>query len=183
MTGLGAHAFDMVQYALGADETGPVEFWPVEEGPEARIHFRYANGVEVRLRFPDQRPYRGPRLGAIFIGSDCKIEINRNKFTTNPPDFLPDAPGPAEQQKWEGPGWTAAPHLANWLECIKTRDTPNADVEVGHRSITVCHLVNITRELGRKLTWDAERERFENDAEANRLLERPRRQGYELPTV
>ena len=57
-------------------------------------------------------------------------------------------------------------HHANWLECIKTRETPNADVEIGHRSITVCHLVNITRELGRKLTWDPAKEQFENQAEA-----------------
>ena len=93
VTGLGSHAYDMVQYALGMDETGPVEFWPVDgedgtSGPLARIDFRYANGVEVRLSFPDKEPRRGPQLGAVFTGSDCKIEINRNKFTTNPPDFI-----------------------------------------------------------------------------------------------
>lgn len=100
-----------------------------------------------------------------------------------PADFLTDAPGPAERQKWEGPGWTAAPHLANWLECIKSRGEPNADVEIGHRSVSVCHLVNITRELGRKLVWNPDREEFENDAEANERLDRPRRKGYELPSV
>ncbi len=94
LTGLGSHAFDMVQYALGMDETGPVELWPIEEGPTARLRFRYANGVEVRLTFPDETPYRGPRNGAIFVGEDCKIEINRNKFTTNPPDFIKNRPGP-----------------------------------------------------------------------------------------
>ena len=67
MTFLGAHAFDMVQYALGTDETGPVELWPVEEGPSARMRFRYANGVEVRLTFADETPYRGPRNGAVFV--------------------------------------------------------------------------------------------------------------------
>ncbi|MEZ6072630.1 MAG: hypothetical protein R3C10_20805 [Pirellulales bacterium] len=87
------------------------------------------------------------------------------------------------REKWEGPGWTARPHLANWLQCIKTRERPNADVEIGHRSISVCHLVNITRELGRKLTWNPETEQFEGDDEANRLVDRPRRAGYELPTV
>ena len=136
---------------------------------------RYATGPVVRFELDG-----GPVGGAIFKGQEAKIEINRNKFTTNPPGFLPDAPGPEEQQKWEGPGWTAAGHLANWLECIKTRETPNADVEIGHRSITVCHLVNITRELGRKLTWNPDQERFENDRAANALLDRPRRAGYEL---
>jgi hypothetical protein len=63
---------------------------------------------------------------------------------------------------------------------MRSRKTPLADVEIGHRSISVCHLVNITRQLGRKLQWDPESERF-SDSEANALLTRPRRKGYELP--
>lgn len=182
-TFLGAHAYDMVQYALGMDHTGPVEFWPVEEGPQARLRFRYANGVEVRLTFPDERPYRGPRNGAVFIGEDCKMEINRNKFVTNPPDFVLDAPDPEVAEKWEGPGWIAKGHVQNWLDCIRTRERPNADVEIGHRSATVCHLCNITRQLGRRLKWDPQREIFPEDAEANELLDRPRRKGWELPQI
>jgi hypothetical protein len=121
--------------------------------------------------------------GAIFTGTKAKMEINRNRFATNPADFVRDAPDPEPQKKWDTADWMAGPHLANWLDCIKTRNKPNADVEIGHRSISVCHLVNITRELGRKLTWDAETEQFENDDEANKLLRRPRREGYELPTA
>ncbi len=184
MTGLGAHAFDMVQYAMGMDESGPVEFWPVEnDGPDPRVDFRYANGVEVRLRFADEQPYRGPRLGAIFSGTKCKIEINRNKFTTNPPDFVKDPPDPKLAEKWEGEGWLAQPHLQDWLTCIKTRQRPVADVEIGHRTATVCHLCSITRDLGRRLKWDPQRERFVDDEQANGLLDRPRRKGWELPTI
>jgi hypothetical protein len=182
MTFLGAHAFDMVQYALGTDDTGPVELWPVEEGPGAMLRFRYANGVEVRLTFKDEKPYRGPRNGAIFVGEKYKIEINRNKFVTNPPDVVRDAPDAAVAEAWEGPGWIAKGHVQNWLDCIKTREKPNADVEIGHRSATICHLCNITRELGRRLRWDPEREVFLNDDEANALVDRPRREGWELPT-
>ncbi len=149
LTGLGSHAFDMVQYALGMDQTGPVELWPVEEGPTARIHFRYANGVEVRLRFPDEEPRRGPQLGAIFVGSDCKIEINRNKFTTNPSDCISDPPDPRLAAKWEGDGWVAKGHVDNWFDCIRTRERPNADVEIGHRTASLCQLLVITRR------WDA----------------------------
>ena len=65
----------------------------------------------------------------------------------------------------------------------RSRKRPNADVEIGHRSISVCHLVNITRELGRKLHWDPEKEQFVGDDEANKLLVRPRRAGFELPEV
>jgi predicted dehydrogenase len=183
LTGLGAHAFDMVQYALGMDDSGPVELWPVEEGPTARIHFRYANGTEVRLRFPDAEPYQGPRLGAIFVGADCKIEINRNKFTTNPPDFVKNAPDPQLAEKWEGDGWVAKGHVQNWFNCIRSRQRPNADVEIGHRTATVCQLLVITRQLMRRLKWDPKKEQFVGDAEANALLDRPRRKGWELPEV
>jgi hypothetical protein len=84
-------------------------------------------------------------------------------------------------EKWEGEGWIARPHIQNWLDCVKTRERPNADVEIGHRSITICHLLNITRELGRKLAWNPETEQFTNDDEANALIDRPRRAGFELP--
>ncbi len=175
MTNWGAHGVDQIQSALGKSLTGPRELWPESPGRNGKVSMRYADGPLVKFELEG-----GPMGGAIFSGSKAKIEINRNKFTTNPPGFFNDAPGAAEQQKWEGPGWTAAPHLANWIDCIKSREKPNADVEIGHRSVSVCHLVNITRELGRKLVWDAESEQFEDDDEANRLLDRPRREGYEL---
>lgn len=183
--GMGAHSFDMVQYALGMDETGPVEFIPLQpdEAGVPKITFRYSNGIEVRLHLPDMRPYRGPRLGAIFTGSKCKIEINRNKFATNPPDFVADPPDPALAAKWEGDGWIARGHVENWLDCIKSRQRPNADVEIGHRTATICHLCNITRWLGRRLRWDPEQEVFPDDPEANQLLNRPRAKGWELPTI
>jgi hypothetical protein len=184
LTGLGAHAFDMVQYGVGMDESGPVEFWPVDqEGPDARIHFRYANGVEVRLRFPDQAPHRGPRLGAIFVGTECKIEINRNKFTTNPADFIKERPDPKLAEKWEGDGWVAKGHVDNWFDCIRSRKRPNADVEIGHRTASLCQLIDITRQLMRPLRWDPERETFPGDDQANALLDRPRRKGWELPDL
>ena len=140
---------------------------------------RYSDGTLVKFELPGN----GPVGGGIFTGSKAKMEINRNKFVTNPKDFVKDAPDPESQKHWDTADWTAGLHLANWLECIKTREQPNADVEIGHRSISVCHLVNITRELGRKLNWDPEAEQFENDEDANRLLDRPRRKGYELPAV
>ena len=79
--------------------------------------------------------------------------------------------------------WQAKYHMQNWLDCMRTRKLPLADVEIGHRSVTVCHLANITRRLGRKLRWDPQAERFVGDEEANGLLSRPRRKGYELPGV
>ncbi len=177
MTNWGAHGCDQVQWALGASESGPVEVWPISPGPNGKVGMRYANGVEVRYELE-----RGPMGGAVFTGERCKIEINRNKFTTNPPDFFKNPPPADKAEVWEGPGWIARPHLQNWLDCIKTRSRPNADVEIGHRSVSVCHLANIVRELGRKLQWDPQNERFVGDDEANKLLARTPRKGFELPS-
>jgi predicted dehydrogenase len=179
MTNWGAHGVDQIQWALGKSLTGPVELWPVSSGPNGRVAMRYEDGVEVSFELEGS----GPMGGGVFVGSECKMEINRNKFATNPPDFVKDAPPAEEQGKWEGDGWIARPHIQNWLDCIKSRSLPNADVEIGHRSISVCHLLNITREVGRKLKWDPAKETFPDDKEAAALLDRPRRAGFELPVV
>ena len=178
MTNWGAHGVDQIQWALGMSQTGPVEIRPLTPGPHGKVRMRYANGVVVSYELQ-----RGPHGGGIFTGTDCKIEINRNKFVTNPPDFVKNGPEPAEARKWEGAGWIARPHIQNWLDCIMTREKPNADVEIGHRSISVCHLANLARLLGRRLRWNPDEERFIDDAEANTYLARPRRKGYELPEV
>lgn len=178
MTNWGAHGVDQIQWALGMSQTGPVEIWPLTPGPNGKVRMRYANDVIVSYELE-----QGPHGGGIFTGTDCKIEINRNKFTTNPPDFVKNGPEPAEASQWEGAGWVARPHIQNWLDCIKTREKPNADVEIGHRSISVCHLANLARLLGRRLHWNPEKEHFVGDAEANTYLARPRRKGYELPEV
>ena len=176
MTNWGAHGVDQIQWALGMSHTGPVEIWPLTPGPHGKVGMRYENGVVVSYDLE-----QGPHGGAIFVGEECKIEINRNRFATNPKDFVQNPPEPAKAEIWEGPGWIARPHIQNWIDCIKSRETPNADVEIGHRSISVCHLANIVRQLGRRLHWDPERELFEGDEEANTYLARPRRKGYELP--
>jgi predicted dehydrogenase len=180
MTNWGAHGLDQIQWALGMSETGPVEFWPLAPGANGAVAYRYANGVTVRLELT-----KGPHGGAIFVGEKGKIEINRNKFTTNPPDLIKDLPPKEEVDKWrdEVALWQARYHLQNWLDCIQTRKRPVADVEIGHRSVSVCHLANITREIGRKLRWDPDKEQFLDDDEANRCVLRPRRKGYELPTI
>lgn len=178
MTNWGAHGVDQIQWALGMSQTGPDEIWPTSPGPNGKVRMKYKNGIEVHYELD-----KGPHGGCIVVGEDCKIEINRNKFTTNPNDFVKDPPDPEEAQSWEGAGWIARPHLQNWLDCVRTREKPNADVEIGHRSISVCHLANIAREVGRRLKWDPDAETFVGDAEANAYLARPRRQGFELPDL
>ena len=182
MTNWGAHGVDQIQWALGADETGPVEMWPTSPGDNGAVEMRYASGVPVRFALE-----HGPYGGAIFVCEKGKLEVNRNKFSSNPKEIavelLKKVDEAHEEKKWSDQTalWQAHWHLLNLLECIQTREKPNADVEIGHRSIAVCHLANITRWLGRKLKWDPVKEEFIGDNEANKWANRPRRKGYELP--
>jgi predicted dehydrogenase len=148
-------------------------------GPRAKVTMKFAGGAELKLNLDGDR---GPGLGAIFVGEKGKIEINRNKIASNPKDIVrsKDNPGPNKR-----PDETSY-HIENWVECIKSRKPCNADVEIGQRATTLCYLVNIVRDIGRvgePLKWDPAAERFTNCDEANKLLSRPRRKGYELPDI
>lgn len=72
-------------------------------------------------------------------------------------------------------------HLQNFIDCVRTRHRPNADIEIGHLSTTLCHLGNISWQLGREVRFDAETESFIEDAEADRLLSKPYRSPWQLP--
>jgi predicted dehydrogenase len=181
LTNWGAHGLDMVQCALGADLTGPVELWPMlDAGPRGAVAFRYASGVEVQMVLPGPTDLMG---GGRFICEKGKIDIWRNNFKIDPPDVKVDLPPAEDIEKWHDKRalWQAQYHMGYWLEAMKTRKTPNADVEIGHRSVSVSHLITITRILNRKVRWDPKKEEFPGDAEANALVNRPRRAGYELP--
>ena len=188
MTGWGAHGLDQIQWALGMDESGPIEIWtegpkfdpPTYTAPEGRgrgdracqspmIFMRYEGGITLKLD-------NGNPGGGIFNGDKGKIEIFRGRVTSNPEELVQEPIRDDEIHLYESNN-----HMQNWLECIKTREKPIADVEAGHRSTTVCHLGNIARWAGRRLRWDPVQEIFPDDEDANQYLDRPRRKPYELP--
>lgn len=189
MTGWGAHGFDQIQCALGADATGPVEIWT--EGPkydpptytkpgprvvgekkcsQPTVFMRYANGATVKLA-------DGPPGGGKFIGEKGSITIYRAKVVSDPPEIVKDAEKATDYHA----GGDTREHQANWIACIKSRELSIADVEIGHRSTTVCHLGNIARWAGRRLQWDPQAEQFVRDADANKFLTRPQRKPYQIP--
>ena len=186
MTGWGAHGFDQVQWALGMDDSGPLEVWtegakfepPKYTAAESRergdklcrqpkVFFRYPGDIIMELG-------DGPMGGAIFIGDQGQITINRARCESDPAEIAIEA----VRQRPKG---FMDNHMTDWLNCVKSRQKPRADVEIGHRSATVCHLGNIARWTGRKLRWDPVKEEFIGDSEANQLLFREHRKGYELP--
>src|SRR5262245_25736721 len=107
MTNWGAHGIDQVQWAMGGDLSGPVEFWPESEGPSGKVSFRYASGVVVKCELGSG----GPMGGAVFIGDKGKISIDRNKFTADPAELVKNPPHPQTAEIWEGPGWQAKYHI------------------------------------------------------------------------
>jgi predicted dehydrogenase len=176
VTGWGTHSLDQVQCALGTDDTGPVEIAPDDASPASPVALRYANGTVLKL----SGPKRGIEdLGAIFVGENGRIEIRRGSAVADPPELLQGAP---PNSLCNQPGEAIA-HVQNFFDCVRSRQRPNADVEAGHRATTVCHLINIARALGRRLYWDPATERFTGDEEADSLRSRPRRAGYELPSL
>ncbi len=195
MTGWGAHGFDMIQYALGMDESGPVEIWT--EGPkfnaptytqaeskargdkmcsEPKVFFRYASGVVMELVDTTPDGVKPPSFGGIVVGEKGRMTIDRGRISSDPDELAIDI------MKRRPRGFNSN-HIANWLSCVRSRKNPNADVEIGHRSGTVCHLGNIARWTGRRLQWDPKAETFPNDKDACQHLDRARRKGWELPAT
>jgi predicted dehydrogenase len=163
MTDWGAHHFDLAQWGLGKDHTGPVEvFPPGHDGLPGGVSFRYADGVVV--------VHNGGGDGVTFFGERGKVWLKAlDGLTRFEPAELAREPLPPELRT------TGKGHVQNFVDCVQSRARPNADVEIGCRSATVCHLGNICYNLRRPLRWDPEQEQFAGDAEANRLLHRPLR--------
>jgi hypothetical protein len=148
------------------------------KGPRARVTMRFAGGTEVNLNLDADQ---GPGLGATFIGEKGTIEMNRNLLASKPREIVRSQDNPGLNTRPE-----SAYHLENWVQCVKSRKTCNADVEIGHRANTLCCLVNIVRDIGRVgevLRWDPAAEQFTNCDEGNGMLNRERRRGYELPDL
>lgn len=139
-------------------------------------------------------PLNGHDYGILFCGTDGSLLLDRSGFEIIPdkiilPYGIKMAQGDRPLRKIELEGRKVkgvdgqGPHIRNFLDCLKSRERPTSDIEIAHRSTNTCHLGNIAFKLGRKLIWDNATESFKNDNEANALLSREPRRGYELPKV
>jgi hypothetical protein len=158
----GQHHYDIVQWGIGADDTGPVEI-RIENGVPI---YRYANGVEVYgCPPPDDKWHEG---GARFVGTDGTITVHRAIFKSNPPDILKESG--LHLPMVGGNVYHSTSHGGNFLECVRTRQRTISDIETAHRANSVLLLGGIAGRLNRTLKWDPVREEFPDDAEANRML-------------
>jgi hypothetical protein len=140
-------------------------------------------------------PLNGHGYGILFCGTDGSLLLDRSGYEITPdkttvpygiaaihPEIKPRKID-LEPEKVKGENDGQPAHIKNFLECLSSRERPTCDIEIGHRSTNTCHLGNISYRLGRKLVWDEATETFKNDREANALLTREPRRGFELPKI
>jgi predicted dehydrogenase len=161
MTDWGAHYFGAALFAMNLHAAGPVEVVPPDGKEHQRLTYTFANGV---------RMYHQGGWGGALCFKGTKGEIPSR-----------DAP-----RKREGapdvkiPNYKGSGIYGDFINCVRTRERPFRDVEIAHRTCTVCHLGNIAYWLNRPLKWDPVKEEVAGDAEANRWLDRPRREPWTL---
>jgi predicted dehydrogenase len=159
---MGAHHFDIAQWALDMDHSAPTEIHPPANG-DTGLRFVYANGVEM---------FHGGNIDCRFEGTNGRvIEVGRGYLRSTPLEIVQT---PLGRRDFHLPN-VGNNHRQNWINCIRSRARPVADVAIGARTAQVCQLANIGYQLRRMLRWDPQREEFVDNAEANRLRSRENR--------
>lgn len=162
----GAHMFDIVQWALGMDYSGPVRYIPPADKSAVKgLRMFYDNGIEM-IHEDFERGW-----GVRFIGSEGTLDVSRSYLETTPENILSVELKDKDTRLYN----SNENHYQDWLDAIKNRTNPLCDVATGHRSASICNIANIAYQLGRPLDWDTEEEHFKGDAEANALRGRENR--------
>lgn len=178
VTDWGAHHFDIAQWALDKDESGPVEVTPGARGAKNGVKLRYADDVEV---------VHVSGNGITFHGTEGKMYVNRGKFQLwlkgqQKAEDLADLDmidtqilGSTAKRVYK-----SSNHKQDFLDCMVSRKKPIADVEVGARTVSVCHLVNFAYYYGQKFTWDPAKEQFTGGTGDHKWLDVPYREPWKL---
>ena len=163
---MGAHHFDIAQWALNMDETGPVKIEPPTGDATSGLKFTYANGIEM---------FHGGPSGCTFEGADGTLYVDRSVIESKPAEILTSPLAEKDLRVYQ-----STDHARNWLDCLRTRQDPICPAEIGSRSASICHLANIGYWLRRPLNWNPAQEQFVNDDEANKLLDYTMREPWAL---
>jgi predicted dehydrogenase len=179
VTDWGAHHFDIAQWGLGRDDNGPVEIIPPEQ-PDAQHGTRlvYDNGVEVIHKSAG---------GVWFYGSEGKVFVDRGKFELwlGSEQKASAAAQAEEMAKQFLPSnavrlYESNDHRRDWINAMRTRKPPICDVEVGARTVSVCHLVNLAYYHGKRMKWDPKKERFIEGTGDPKWLDVPHRSPWKI---
>ena len=155
----GAHMFDIAQWALGMDRSGPVKFFPPDGNHFKTLTMVYDNGVLMK------HEDFGRKYAVRFIGEKGSLDISRSFIDSNPVNIATTVIGANDKRLY-----ASDDHYQDWIDAIKNNRPPICDVETGHRTSSLCSLANIAYWLNRPLEWDPEKETFNNDHKANKLL-------------
>jgi len=178
LTDWAGHHCDIANWGMDIENTSPVYvegealYPPAEDGlfdtPES-YYFEcdYENGLKMIVADSRQQP-KG--MGAHFIGEDGWVHVSRSGIDASPKSLLTSNIAPNEIHLYE-----SSDHTQNFLDCVRSRADTITPVEAAHHSIMIAHIGSVAMKLGRRVQWDGKRERFINDAAANRLLSRPMR--------
>ncbi len=155
----GAHHFDIVQWAFGYDDSGPVEFFPAAAAAaQSGVRWRYPNGVEVTHQKGN---------GITFYGDQGKLYVNRGQFQLWLGGQLKSGPmddySPLLKELLPANAvrlYHSTNQIADWVKCMKSRQHPICDVEIGQRSATVCNLANAAYFNGKGFKWNPQTEQF-----------------------
>ena len=190
-TSFHAHSADVIHYAIGMEESGPVEIIHPESGLYPTLTCKYANGVlvhhldhisqakDIYKAVPDSARLEG-NFGGIIVGERGWVTtMSAGGPAVGGPDSLFQEMRIDTKDVGRGPAG-ANNHYANWLECIRNRGKPSSHEEIGHRSASLGHLVALSFRLGRSLKWDPVKESFLGDEEANRLRSRALREPWRI---
>lgn len=169
ITDWGAHMFDIAQWGLGMDQSGPVEFIPPENRAKRGLQMKYANGIEMN------HVDWGENNAVQFIGSEGKIEVSRSFYRS-------DIAGLTELELSgnDTPLYRSVGHYQDWVNAMKSRTHPISDVEIGQRTASVCNIANMAYDLERPLKWSPAHEQFIDDEDANRMVIRPFRGNWNI---
>jgi len=176
----GIHGVDVARWGLGVDAPlavtsggGKFVFDDDQEVPDTQVTtWEFPGACLVwEHRMWSKHPAEGVGFGIAFYGDKGTLIIGEKDWHIEEGDGSRGKPGPDGQQL----------HVRNFLDCVKSRNKPNADIEIGHLSTRLCHLGNIAFRTGKKLTFDAARESF-HDNEVNTLLTREYSTRFAMPT-
>jgi hypothetical protein len=159
ITDWGAHMFDIVQWALDRDDSGPTEFYAPGDRADYGLTFTYEDGVRV----VHQRFGRGNAVR--FIGSEGSLDVSRSLLDSPIRGLVGRSNRMRKDQRDAN-----VEHFREWFAAMRGEGEVSCPAEVGHRTASVCSLANITYRLGSTISWDPRSERITNDASANRLL-------------
>lgn len=156
MTDWGAHHFDIAQWGLGMDDSGPVEIIPPDGKDIPRMVLKYANGTVMH-----HGGLPGYGFGVVFVGERGKVCVDRGKFKVEPDELAA-----TKVEELPIKLYKSNNHYKDFVDRIRDRQKPICDVEVGARTVTICHLANLAYWHKRPLKWDPATEQFVGDAEA-----------------